>query len=76
VVPGSRAAVVTDEGITVYPARCEGDRWRAVQARYRAARLGELYLCRHCAMLLRPALAAPGEGPWLIGEPAFATGHR
>ena len=30
VVPGSRAAVVTDQGITVYPARCEGDRWRAV----------------------------------------------
>jgi hypothetical protein len=29
-VPGSRAAIVTDQGITVYPARCEGDRWRAV----------------------------------------------
>jgi hypothetical protein len=30
VAPGSRAATVTDQGITVYPARCEGDRWRAV----------------------------------------------
>jgi hypothetical protein len=29
-VPGSRAATVTDQGITVYPARCEGGRWRAV----------------------------------------------
>jgi hypothetical protein len=29
-VPGSRAAIVTDQGITVYPARCEGGRWRAV----------------------------------------------
>jgi hypothetical protein len=29
-VPGSRAATMTDQGITVYPARCEGDRWRAV----------------------------------------------
>jgi integrase len=29
-VPGSRAAILTDQGITVYPARCEGDRWRAV----------------------------------------------
>ena len=27
---GSRAAIVTDQGITVYPARCDGDRWRAV----------------------------------------------
>jgi len=32
----------------------------AVQARYRADRLGELFLCRHCAMPLRPALAAQG----------------
>jgi hypothetical protein len=30
VVPGSRAAIVTDQGITVYPARCARDRWRAV----------------------------------------------
>jgi hypothetical protein len=29
-IPGSRAAIVTDQGITVYPARCEGGRWRAV----------------------------------------------
>jgi len=32
----------------------------AVQARYRADRLGELFLCWHCAMRLWPALAAPG----------------
>jgi len=29
-VPGSREPIVTDQGITIYPARCEGDRWRAV----------------------------------------------
>jgi ADP-ribose pyrophosphatase YjhB (NUDIX family) len=28
--PGSREPVVTEQGITIYPARCEGDRWRAV----------------------------------------------
>jgi hypothetical protein len=32
----------------------------AVQARYRADRLGELFLCRHCAMRLRLVLAAQG----------------
>ena len=45
----------------------------AVQARYRADRLGELYLCRHCAMRLWPALAAQGWSLWLIDEPAFAA---
>jgi hypothetical protein len=40
----------------------------AVQARYRADRLGELYLCGHCAMRLRPALAAQGWSLSLIGE--------
>jgi integrase len=29
-VPVSREPIVTEQGITVYPARCEGDRWRAV----------------------------------------------
>src|SRR5690348_5932276 len=29
-VPDSREPIVTDQGITIYPARCEGDRWRAV----------------------------------------------
>jgi hypothetical protein len=28
--PGGRAVIETPEGITVYAARCEGDRWRAV----------------------------------------------
>jgi hypothetical protein len=39
-------------------------------------RLGELFLCRHCAMRLRPALAAQGWSLWLIGEPEFATSTR
>ena len=30
VPPGFRQVIVTDEGITVYPARFAGDRWRAV----------------------------------------------
>ena len=47
-----------------------------IQARYRADRLGELFLCRHCAMRLWPALAAQGWSLWLIGEPEFATGTR
>jgi hypothetical protein len=28
-VPESREPMVTEQGITIYPARCEGDRWRA-----------------------------------------------
>ena len=48
----------------------------AVEARYHADRLGELYLCRHCAMRLWPALAAQGWSLWLIGEPAFAARVR
>ena len=44
-----------------------------IQARCRADRLGELFLCRHCAMRLWPALAAQGWSLWLIGEPEFAT---
>ena len=46
----------------------------AVQARYRADRLGELYLCGHCAMRLWPALAAQGWSLWSIGEPALTGG--
>ena len=48
----------------------------AVQARYRADRLGELYLCRHCAMRLWPALAAQGWALWLVDEPVLATRAR
>jgi hypothetical protein len=48
----------------------------SVQARYRADRLGELYLCGHCAMRLWPALAAQGWSLWLIGEPALAAPAR
>jgi ribosomal protein S14 len=36
----------------------------AVRAAYRAARNGQLYLCRHCAAQLKPALKAQG---WIIG---------
>jgi hypothetical protein len=32
----------------------------SVQARHRADRIGELFLCRHCAMRLRSALVAQG----------------
>ena len=45
----------------------------AVQARYRADRLGELYLCGHCAMRLWPALAAQGWYLSLIRDLALAT---
>jgi len=38
---------------------------------YRVLRDGELYLCRHCANRLRPALAAQGWTIWLIGEDAL-----
>ena len=51
----------------------------AVQARYRADRLGELYLCRSCAMRLWPALAAQGWCLWLVSEsaePALAARTR
>jgi len=36
----------------------------AVRAVYRAARHGELYLCRHCANRHWPVLSACG---WIIG---------
>ena len=48
----------------------------SVQAKYRADRLGELYLCGHCAMWLWSALAAQGWSLWLIDESALATSAR
>jgi hypothetical protein len=44
----------------------------AVRAIYRVRRNGELYLCRHCANQLRPALSAQGWTIWLIDEYALA----
>jgi len=47
----------------------------AVRAAYRAIRTGHLYLCRHCAAQLRPALRAQGWSLWPMGERmARATG--
>jgi hypothetical protein len=43
----------------------------AVRAVYRVFRDGELYLCRHCANRLWPALSAQGWTIWLIGEDAL-----
>ncbi len=45
----------------------------AVLARYRAERLGELYLCGHCAMRLWPALAGQGWNLGLIDDAALAV---
>lgn len=45
----------------------------AVRAAYRVHRGGELYLCRHCTNLLRPALSAQGWTIWLIREPLVAV---
>jgi hypothetical protein len=39
-----------------------------VRAVYRVHRGGELYLCRHCANRLWPALWAQGWEIWLIAE--------
>jgi ribosomal protein S14 len=44
----------------------------AVRAIYRVRRNGELYLCRHCANQLWPALSAQGWAIWLIDEYALA----
>lgn len=44
----------------------------AVRALYRVRRTGELYLCRHCANQLRPALSAQGWTIWPIDEYALA----
>jgi hypothetical protein len=43
----------------------------AVRAVYRAARDGELYLCRHCAIQLRSALTRQGWTIWPIGQQAL-----
>jgi hypothetical protein len=45
----------------------------AVRAAYRVDRSGELYLCRHCTHLLRPALSAQGWNIRLIGEQLVAA---
>jgi hypothetical protein len=42
----------------------------AVHAVYRVDRSGELYLCRHCANLLWPALSAQG---WNIASLNFSS---
>jgi hypothetical protein len=42
-----------------------------VRAVYRTDRHGELYLCRHCANRLRPALSAKGWEIWPIAEQAI-----
>jgi hypothetical protein len=43
----------------------------AVRAVYRAVRDGELYLCRHCASRLGPALSAQGWTVWPVNERAL-----
>jgi hypothetical protein len=48
----------------------------AVRAVYRVARNGELYLCRHCASQLSPALTAQGWSVRLAGEYALASQAR
>jgi hypothetical protein len=45
----------------------------AVHAAYRVDRSGELYLCRHCTHLLRPALSAQGWNIRLIHEQLAAV---
>jgi hypothetical protein len=45
----------------------------AVRAAYRVDRSGELYLCRHCTHLLRPALSAQGWNIRLIREQLVAV---
>ena len=43
-----------------------------VPAVYRADRRGELYLCRHCASRLWPALSAQGWTIWTVNALALA----
>jgi hypothetical protein len=45
----------------------------AVRAIYRARRIGELYLCGHCANQLWTALSAQGWTIWLISDYALAS---
>jgi hypothetical protein len=40
---------------------------------YRVDRSSELYLCRHCTNVLRPALSAQGWNIWLIREQLVAV---
>jgi ribosomal protein S14 len=42
----------------------------AVRAVYHTRRVGELYLCRHCAYRLWSALSAQGWTIWLLEEDA------
>jgi hypothetical protein len=44
----------------------------AVRAAYRVQKLGELYLCRHCAPRLWPTLSAQGWNIWPISASALA----
>ena len=44
----------------------------AVGAAYRVDRIGELYLCRHCASRPRPALSAHGWTIWTVNKLALA----
>ena len=44
----------------------------AVRAAYRVQKLGELYLCRHCAPLLWPTLSAQGWKIWPVSASALA----
>jgi hypothetical protein len=42
----------------------------SVRAAYRTRRIGELYLCRHCAYRLWSALSDQGWTIWLLDEDA------
>jgi hypothetical protein len=42
----------------------------AVRAAYRASRGGQLYLCGHCTVRMRPALSAQGWDIWPMAAPA------
>ena len=46
----------------------------AVRAVYHASRGGQLYLCRHCAGQLRPALSAQGWAIRPVAVPLLAAG--
>lgn len=45
----------------------------AVRAAYRAARDGELYLCRHCSIQQRAALCAQGWSIRPIGQDVLVS---
>jgi hypothetical protein len=66
VVPWSRAVTVTDQGITVYPARCEGDRWRAVWYEVRGHLFAEAPKNRKRRSA--PYLAPPHRDPVLVAD--------